>query len=321
MRPAADVLREPAVSLLPADPDYRGARVAACHRRSWNGVSARYLDIRSDGAFEADLPTGAPHLLFTTEALGGQVLLMGERQRALFRQTGPLSVVPAGTTIQVRGRARHFRQLVLRFDQVPCCDGIDPVTAFQPRFMFADPCLARICLLLADECISPTPIGGLFGDSLILSLLLALSRDAVDDGRSSGGLAPWQMRRLDSFVEANLGEELSLDSLAHEAGVSRSHLGRVFKQTVGQSPFEWVRAKRVERAKQMLAEGRLSVAEIAIATGFADQAHLTRAFGRLVGQPPGAWQRTQSFAGSGAVLGADVQSGEIQTIEIPRFVA
>jgi len=319
MRRAAAPPAEPVSK--PADiPDYRGTRAVIRRERAWNGVSALHLDIRADGVFEAELATMSPSLLFTVEALGGRVLLMSERQRALFRQTGPLSVAPAGTNVLVRGRARHFRQLVLRFDQAPADGGIDLATAFRPRFMFADPCLAGLCLLLAEECVSPSPMGGLFGDSLIVSLLLALSRDEADGCRSAGGLAPWQMRRLECFVDAHLGEDLSLDSLAHEAGVSRSHLGRVFKQTVGQSPFEWVRAKRIERAKQLLAEARLPVAEIAIATGFADQAHLTRAFGRLVGMP-GAWQRAHAQVAGEDVFSAEVQNEEPQTSENPRFVA
>jgi transcriptional regulator GlxA family with amidase domain len=101
------------------------------------------------------------------------------------------------------------------------------------------------------------------------------------------------MLRLESYVEARLGEDLSLASLAREVGISRSHFSRSFRQTLGQPPFAWLRAKRIERAKQLLLEGALSVAEVAIATGFADQAHLTRAFGQIVGVPPGAWQRTR----------------------------
>jgi len=264
-----------------------------------------------------------PRLLFSIEAFGGQVQVVPARQHALFRHSGPVSVVPGATTVLVRGRARRFRQLMLSFDELDPAvsdQGIDLALAFQPRFMFADPCVDKLCLLLADECVSPTPMGSLFGDSLILSLLMALSRDPGDRGRSTGGLAPWQLRRLESFVEAHLGEDLSLDRLAREAGVSRSHLNRVFKRTVGQSPFSWVRSKRIERAKHLLADGALSVAEVAIATGFADQAHLTRLFSRLVGLPPGTWRRTRSRDVDDD-LSTNVQNGDASTIEPSRIVA
>jgi len=277
---------------LPATPVYRGAHVEAHHVRLWTDVAALHLDVRADAAFEAEIRPALPSLVFVMDGLGGQVAVTPDRAVAVHRP-GPLSMVPAGKSVFVQGRVRQFQQLMLQFDGPDRSedDGIDLAAAFQPRFMVADAGLSRLCLLLADECVSPRPMGRLYGDSLIVSLLLALSRGKGDIPRAAGGLAPWQMLRLESYVEAHLGEDLSLASLASEVGISRSHFSRGFKQTVGQSPFEWLRVKRIERAKRLLLDGVLSVAEVAIATGFADQAHLTRAFGRIVGLPPGAWQR------------------------------
>lgn len=281
---------------LPAPPVYRGARVEARHFRLWTDVAALHLDVRSDAAFEAEIRPAFPSLVFMMDGLGGQVAVAPSQVTATSsrHRPGPLSMVPAGMSAFVQGRVRQFRQLMLQFDgaeRPSQDDGIDLTAAFRPRFMVADAGLSRLCLLLADECVSPRPMGRLYGDSLIVSLLLALSRGKGDIPRAAGGLASWQMLRLESYVEAHLGEDLSLASLAGEVGISRSHFSRGFKQTVGQSPFEWLRVKRIERAKRLLLEGALSVAEVAIATGFADQAHLTRAFGRVVGLPPGAWQR------------------------------
>lgn len=280
---------------LPVAPAYRGACVEARRFRLWTDVAALHLDVRSEGAFEAEMRSAFPCLVFTMDALGGQVAVVPDRKMAaasIHNRPGPLSMVPAGVPAFVQGRVRQFQQLLLQFDGSPD-ECIDLSAAFRPRFMFADAGLSRLCLLLADECVSPSPMGRLYGDSLIISLLLALSRGKGCEQRSAGGLAPWQMLRLDSYVEAHLGEDLSLASLAREVGISRSHFSRSFRQTLGQSPFEWLREKRIERAKRLLLEGALSVAEVAIATGFADQAHLTRAFGRIVGVPPGAWQRVR----------------------------
>jgi len=285
---------------LPVTPVYRGAHVEARRFRLWTDVAALHLDIRSDAAFEAEIRPAFPSLVFMMDGLGGQVAVTPDRAAAVassHHRPGPLSMVPAGTAVFVQGRVRQFRQLMLQFDGPDRArdDGIDLTAVFQPRFMVADAGLSRLCLLLADECVSPRPMGRLYGDSLIVSLLLALSRGKGDIPRAAGGLAPWQMLRLESYVEAHLGEDLSLASLAGEVGISRSHFSRGFKQTVGQSPFEWLRVKRIERAKQLLLDGALSVAEVAIVTGFADQAHLTRAFGRIVGLPPGAWQRLRRY--------------------------
>ncbi|MDB5360818.1 MAG: hypothetical protein JWO51_2115 [Rhodospirillales bacterium] len=277
-------------------PDYQGASVSACHHRIWTRAAGLDLEIRSNRAIEAEIRTEFPMILFTVEAVGGEISVAPKHTRGASRPFGPLTVLQAGTAVSVRGKAKRFRQFLLQFDGATLSaqdDALDLAVAFQPRFMFSDAGLSRLCLLLADECHNPHPMGRLYSDSLTLSLLLTLSRARSSAAKSSGGLAPWQMRRLDDYADANLAEDISLDSLARMVGISRSHFGRAFKQTKGQCPFEWLRAKRVERAKELLLEGVLPVAEVAIATGFADQSHLTRAFCRLVGEPPASWRRAR----------------------------
>lgn len=56
-------------------------------------------------------------------------------------------------------------------------------------------------------------------------------------------------------------------------------------------PHRWLTMRRIEVAKGLLLRNQLGMAEIALASGFADQSHLTRVFGRLVGNTPRAWQR------------------------------
>jgi AraC-like DNA-binding protein len=278
-------------------PIYRGARILARRERRWHGVAALHLELRADGPFEASMQRSATRLLFTVETSdGGRIIVTPDRQPAARYRGGPLSMVAAGMPVAIRGKVRHFRQLVLDFDRPTLARhhaGVDLAAAFRPRLMFADTAVSRLCQLLADECLHPAPMGDAFGDSLVHPLLLALTAGSHEATPAVGGLAAWQLRHLEDFVADRLGDDLSLDHLAQAVGVSRSHFGRVFKQTTGQSPFEWLRAKRIERAKELLADGEIPVAEVALATGFADQAHLTRVFGRAVGMPPGLWQRTR----------------------------
>lgn len=280
----------------PPTPDYRGGYVSAAHHRVWTRAAGLDLEIRSAGTIEAEIRTDFPMILFTVEAVGGDVSVTVKQSRGAVGQSGPLTIVPAGSTVLVRGKAKRFRQFMLQFDGPILAaqdHALDLAVAFRPRVMFSDTGLSRLCLLLADECHSPNPMGPLYSDSLTLSLLLALSQVKSKEAKSSGGLAPWQMRRLEDYADANLGNEISLDGLARMVGISRSHFGRAFKQTVGQCPLAWLRAKRIERAKDLLLDGVLPVAEVAIVTGFSDQSHLTRAFGRFTGESPGAWRRAR----------------------------
>jgi NADP-dependent 3-hydroxy acid dehydrogenase YdfG/AraC-like DNA-binding protein len=109
-----------------------------------------------------------------------------------------------------------------------------------------------------------------------------------------GGLASWQERRAKEILRARLDGKVSLAELARECELSRSHFARAFKQSIGTSPHRWLLARRAEKAKDLLIRSKLSLAEIALACGFADQSHFTRVFADLVGTSPGAWRRAGS---------------------------
>ncbi|KAA1176525.1 helix-turn-helix transcriptional regulator [Rhizobium tropici] len=106
-----------------------------------------------------------------------------------------------------------------------------------------------------------------------------------------GGLAGWQEKRAKELLAANLAGEISLATLADACGLSVRHFTRAFRQSVGISPHRWLVQKRVELAKQLLQNSRLSLLEITLACGFADQSHFTRVFTTVVGIGPAAWRR------------------------------
>jgi AraC family transcriptional regulator len=107
-------------------------------------------------------------------------------------------------------------------------------------------------------------------------------------------LAPWQLRRVTDFMRDNLPETLELAQLAAISGLSPSHFGRAFKGSTGLPPHRWHLTLRIERARAMLTDAGASLADVACATGFADQSHFTRVFSKIVGMSPGAWRREQA---------------------------
>ncbi|HEY8550394.1 MAG TPA: AraC family transcriptional regulator, partial [Vicinamibacterales bacterium] len=106
-----------------------------------------------------------------------------------------------------------------------------------------------------------------------------------------GGLAPAALRRVQLFVEANLGRPIRLADLAARAGLSPYHFARAFRTSTGTTPRAYVEARRVERAKQLLKEGELPIAAIAVETGFGTQSRFTTIFRRLTGFTPAAYRR------------------------------
>ena len=123
--------------------------------------------------------------------------------------------------------------------------------------------------------------------------MLGNLRNTVQQEPTRGGLPPAAMRRVHEYMEAHLSENIDLSMLATVAGLSTYHFAREFKRSTGIAPHYYLVSKRVERAQDMLARTDSSLAEIAIAAGFADQSHLARHFRRIVGSTPREFRWSQ----------------------------
>jgi AraC family transcriptional regulator len=106
-----------------------------------------------------------------------------------------------------------------------------------------------------------------------------------------GGLAPWQVRRVRDYIEANLASTIRLEDLAHIARLSHSHFCRAFKESIGHPAHAYVMRRRVQHAQALMLNTMESLSQIAAQCGMADQAHFCKLFRRLVGESPNAWRR------------------------------
>ena len=98
------------------------------------------------------------------------------------------------------------------------------------------------------------------------------------------------------YIAKHYGQNITLAHLASQAGISPYHFSRLFKQTIGQSPHQFVMAYRVEQAKKMLADLTRPMVDIAHICGFADQAHFSRVFKQIQGHTPKDWRHLQEMA-------------------------
>ena len=164
---------------------------------------------------------------------------------------------------------------------------------------------------------SPAPTGRNAGAVMARSISRELQRDShrpplrlLPDGndgrhRYRGGLPGGALRRVRAYIDDHIGERISLDQLARQAGVSRFHFARQFRLSTGESPMGYLRRARIERSKSILQSRDSTIAEVAARLGFSDQSHFTRTFGRLVGVSPGSFARfddwpSHAVAGEGA---------------------
>jgi AraC family transcriptional regulator len=162
------------------------------------------------------------------------------------------------------------------------------------RFAFEDRLLRSLAQALLDERRSGGLGGTLFREALSETIALHLLRTSCslpDAGPAGARLAPAALRRVRDLVEVELHRDLALDDLAAAAGLSRAHFARAFRATTGQTPYGYLRSRRVERARLLLHGTDLTAAAIAARTGFSSPSHLGRVFRSLTGVTPGAYRR------------------------------
>jgi AraC family transcriptional regulator len=154
--------------------------------------------------------------------------------------------------------------------------------AFAEQHGGTDPQIEHICMALKAELERGCPGGRLFGDALAAALAVHLLQsyriEAPRFHTYSGGLSKTDLRRAIDYIHDHLGEPLTLADLAEVVNLSPYHFARLFKQSTGRAPHQYVIQVRVEEAARLLCAGTLSVGEVAYRVGFADQSHLTRHF-------------------------------------------
>jgi AraC family transcriptional regulator len=164
------------------------------------------------------------------------------------------------------------------------------------RFQIRDPQLENISWALKAQAESDQPCERLYLDSLAVSVAVRLitcySSAAERAAAPSGRIPDRRLRQVLAYVEDNIARDISLAELAAVAGLSVSHFKSLFRASVGVPVHQYLIRRRVERAKTLLAERKLSIAEVALEAGFAHQSHLARHMRRLLGVSPKALRDT-----------------------------
>lgn len=166
--------------------------------------------------------------------------------------------------------------------------------SLEPVLFLEDSRLTDMIMLLEHELLRPSLASDLLVDGISRAMAALLARqDVASIGVEADRpmLAPWRLRRVLDFIETHLDRNLGLDDLAVIADLPTFQFSRVFKRATGVSPYRYLRDRRLMRSKVLLADGRLSVAELALACGFANQSHFTAAFSKVSGISPARYRR------------------------------
>ncbi|WP_217573717.1 AraC family transcriptional regulator [Mesorhizobium sp. GbtcB19] len=206
------------------------------------------------------------------------------------RREGDIDLVPAGQeggyAAETDCEALEIRLAPQVVEQTAFEMGSGRRSSLDMRHVMRNERIVHLARALESERHADSPGGSLYAETIGIALatqLIGLARTA-DDFRA--GLSAAQLRRLYDFVEAYIDQALTIETLAREAGASSSHLRHWFKQATGVTVHRYVVRRRVERARLLLAQGKLSVAEVALAAGFSHQSHMARWMRRELGETP-----------------------------------
>jgi AraC family transcriptional regulator len=211
---------------------------------------------------------------------------------------GNVGIIPAGLTFSSRYRgeggvlAVHLEPSVVTAAaiEVSGSDRVELLTSHGNH----EPLIRELAMGLREEARGPVAEGRLYAEALGSALAAHLvRRHSISKPTTprTGGLSKIQLRRVIEFIHERLADDISLDEIASVAQLSQFHFSRLFKQSTNSSVHEYVTRCRVERAKQLLASGELTITDVALQVGFYDQSHLTHHFRRVLGTTPGAFAR------------------------------
>lgn len=247
---------------------------------------------------EADFHVEAAHTLFvnlTSRPLHYLQAQDGKTHTGLYRH-GDMLVTPANTPLFVRWEGDEnclkvqlpatFLKRVAEETLGKDGDRLTLVPTFQSRHQQ----LEAISTLLMAEAQQGQASNRLYLDSLANVLAVQLLRNygttSVQLPSYEGGLPTYQLNQVLDYIDASLAGEIKLADLAGLLNMSPFHFGRMFKQSMGISPHQYVIQQRLERAKHLLKHSDRAIIDIALECGFNSHSHLSKQFRKVMGIAP-----------------------------------
>jgi AraC family transcriptional regulator len=264
----------------------------------FNG-GTRIAGRRIDHAYQAKVPALDEHVLVALRGYGDSYISMGgEPTRHYPVRPGLVAVIPAGHDGTYDASGSEVSNIVLGRDRL--AESAEQFGSMRPiELVYAlsapDPKLYAIMDLLSAEAELGSASSRLFVEQLLdlicTQLLRAHSAFSLPGAVQTRGLAPWQIKRVTSYMRDHLADDIGLQELADLVNLSRFHFCRAFRIGTGFTPHEWLTRLRVDEARKLLREPALSVTSVALAVGYQSHSAFSAAFRRSVGVSPTEFRR------------------------------
>ncbi len=256
------------------------------------GTDAASFRLHPPIEFELDLSEARFLALIPFASVNFDVDAGGATSSRQRLRAGSITFAPAGRRLRVRS-LEPTEALLMSFD-VGWLKGLTSnIHRSGPVVGFHDRGIVEISRELRRSILSDYPAQPMYLESLAKTLLYRLnaaSSTSDDNPAERQRIAPSTLLRVFRYIDDRLDDTLDVSQLAMVAGLTRAHFSRVFRESTGMPPRRFVTNRRVCKARDLLAETEMPLAEVAAAAGFASQAHMSVAFRRDVGTTPGQYR-------------------------------
>lgn len=270
--------------------------------RNWKNV---YVSTQIEAPYEGFF-RASPHLFVGLVRSGSAKMafnLSGE-ERSTNLRPGQALILPAGKSFKVKLDGYiHTTHTYIRNSflnavatDIYQCDLSSVV--FNTEEMIQDPLLEGLITAISDAVEFDSRLPDIYAEHLARAFSCHILHRYSSFGPLHQGadivMKPGGRRfaHFRALIETHINQKLSLADMAAGSGMTTGHFARVFRDSTGMTPYQYLLHCRIERARHLLVRTSLPILQIASECGFADHVHFTRVFSKMVGQPPAAFRKT-----------------------------
>ena len=270
----------------------------AAKKQPWSGILLERHQVKPSEVPTHEHMDLCLHLQVSGEA--GFAWWSGQKNDVVRSRPGSMILIAPGTSDRLVWQGTTER-LIVSIQPAWLGDYAEKLGAkapvdFETRWDFRDASVEYLVAEMGREAAQGWPLGHLYADLLAMSagslLLRRHAVEAIAAPGARGGLSLSQLRHAMEFMHEHLAQDVRLEQIAEVLNLSAFHFAHQFRNSTGQTPYQYLLDQRMDYAKDLLQSTEFSVQAIGALTGFRSPTNFVRAFRERVGATPGEWRKS-----------------------------